>query len=389
MTVALASLSLIWANLSRSRLRFALTAFAIFIAFFLFGILQSFERGLNAGADLAAADRLIISNRINFTQPLPIAYVNRIAAIEGVRQVSHQSWMGSYYQEPRNFIFGFAIDPQSYLQIYADDIALPPEQAAAFIQNRRGALVGEDVAKQYGWQIGDLIPISSNIWQRADGSNVWDLVIEGIYRAGRANIAANTLYLHYDYLNEARTTARDFTGTISFTTLDPAQNDAIAQAIDSRFQNSAYATETRTEEAFNRSFVEQLGNIGLIVLSVSGAAMFTILIITGNTMALSIRERTGEIGVMKVLGFDARMVFALILAESLALALIGGLLGVAAAQMMARFISTVPGFPFPLGFTSGIWLSSFGLMLALGLITGLLPAFAAYRLKPTAAFARA
>ncbi|GER06853.1 ABC transporter substrate-binding protein [Iodidimonas muriae] len=380
--------TLIWKNLTRYRLRFFLTTFAIFIAFFLFGILQSFDKALDAGAELAADDRLVVSNRINFTQPLPIAYVDRIRSMDGVLHATHQSWIGSYYQEPRNFIFGFAVDPESFMTVYQDDIVLPAEQIAAFIKNRRGVLVGADTAGTYGWALGDLVPISSNIWQQADGSKVWDVVIEGIFQSSRDELPANGLYMHYDYLNEARTFGKDFTGTVALTTTDPTLNDQVAQAIDFRFQNSAYATETRTEAAFNRSFVDQLGNIGLIISSVVGAALFTILIIVGNTMALSIRERTSEIGVMKALGFRASTVFSMVLGEAFGLAFFGGLIGTITAWGLVEIARNIPGFPFVLGFPTSVWLQAFGLMVVLGVLTGLFPAWNAYRLKLSTAFAR-
>lgn len=381
--------SLIWKNLTRSRLRFALTLFAIFIAFFLFGLIQSFDRALNAGADIAAANRLVVSNKINFTQPLPLSYVNRIKTIEGVDMVTHQNWMGSYYQEPRNFIFGFAVDPESFLAIYADDIALPPEQAKAFINDRRGMIAGANEARKYGWKLGDLIPISSNIWEQTDGSKTWELVLDGIFEISSIDTPANGIYLHYDYLNESRTFGKDSTGTIVIATQDAALNDEIANAIDTRFLNSPFATETRTEAAFNASFIEQLGNISLIIISVVGAALFTILIIVSNTMAMSVRERTGEIGVMKALGFPAKAVFALILSEALLLALIGGFLGMGAAWLMATATAGVPGFPLRLVLYPDIWLMSLGVMIVLGLLTGLLPAWTAYRINIAAAFTRA
>lgn len=381
--------TLIWKNMTRYRLRFILTLFAIFIAFFLFGLIQSFDRALNAGADVAAANRLVVSNKINFTQPLPLSYINRIRGMEGVETVTHQSWMGSYYQEPRNFIFGFAVEPETYLEIYKDDISLPPERLKAFLANQRGMLAGADEAKKHGWTIGDLIPISSNIWEQMDGSKTWELVLEGTYTISSVDTPANGILMHYDYLNESRSFAKDTTGTIVLTTTDPTLNDKVIRAIDDRFLNSPYATETRTEEAFNASFIEQLGNIGFIITSVVGAALFTILIIVGNTMALSVRERTGEIGVMKALGFPAKSVFTLILSEAMLLALLGGGLGMGAAWLLASATTGLPGFPFRLVIYPDIWLMAFGVMVGLGLLTGLLPAWTAYRTNIATAFTRA
>ncbi|MGF1607474.1 MAG: ABC transporter permease [Rhodothalassiaceae bacterium] len=378
--------TLVRANLFRKPLRFLLTSFAIFIAFFLFTVLLAFDRGLNSGTDLSAANRLVVSNKINFTQPLPVAYANRVATMNHVEVVTHQSWFGAYYQEPTPFFAGFAVEPETFLQVY-DELIMPQAQKEAFLANQRGALIGRDLADLFGFSVGDLVPISSNIFDREDGGNVWDMEIAAIYDLDRPGGQANQLFFHYDYLNEARSFGRDVVGNLVIKTEGPDFNEQVARTIDAQFENSPYATETTTEEAFNASFVEQLGDIGFVVSSVAGAAVFIILIIVGNTMVLAVRERTKEIGVMKALGFRAQTMVALVIGESLLLCLLGGALGVGLGTLMAMGIQQT-GAPFPLIVDAEVLMNALILAAVLALVTALIPAVNAYRQPIAAAFAR-
>jgi len=382
-------LVLIRKNLFRKKLRAILMIVSILIAFAIFGVLASFERAFNAGQDRAAADRLVVVNKINFTQPLPISYYNRVAAIDGVREVSHLNWFGGYYQDPRNFLIVMAVEPESYMKLYDSDFIIAPDARAAFIRERTGALVGERMMAKWGWKVGDHIPISSNIYSQKNGSHTWDFTIVGTFAGRTAQIDTNVMLLQYAYFDETRSFGKDQIGWLALRTSSPAANDQVTKAIDQMFANSPYETATDTEKAFNKAFAAQLGNIALIVGLVVGAAFVTILMIVGNTMVMTVRERTREIGVLKTLGFSGGRILCMVLGESILLALIGGLpgLGIAflvIANMRESLMTFVPTLALP----PDIAAAAVGLMLTLGILTGLVPAFNAMRLKIVTALCR-
>jgi putative ABC transport system permease protein len=381
--------SLIRKNLFRKKLRAGLMIVSIFIAFAIFGVLAAFERAFNAGQEVAEADRLVVVNKINFTQPLPIAYVNRVRAVEGVRQVTHANWFGGYFQDPKNFLIVMAVEPESYMQLLDNDLVFTPEAREAFIKTRTGALIGESMAKKWGWKVGDRVPISSNIFSQKNGSRSWDMTIVGIVGKRKPQIDTNFMLFQYEYFDETRSFTKDMIGWMVLQTVSPAVNDRVMKAIDAMFANSPYETSTDTEKAFNKAFVAQLGNIALIVTLVVGAAFVTILMIVGNTMVMAVRERTREIGVLKTLGFTGGRVLRLVLGETLLLALIGGVPGLVAAALVTTVMQQslanfVPG----LQLNAAIVAVGFALMLGLGVLTGLAPAINAFRLKIAVAMGR-
>ena len=380
---------LIAKNLFRKKLRAILMVVSILIAFLIFGVLAGFERAFSAGEDVAAADRLVVVNKINFTQPLPMAYFNRVRGIEGVRQVTHFNWFGGYYQEPKNFLVVMAVQPESYMQVYDDQIEVPAEARAAFLRERTGALVGENMLKKWGWKVGDRVPIMSNIFTQKNGSRTWDFTIIGTFKGRKPQIDSNFMVFHYDYFNETQNLGKDVIGWMALNTTSPAANERVAKTIDEMFANSFYETSTDTEKAFNKAFAAQLGNIALIVALVVGAAFATILMIVGNTMVMAVRERTREIGVLKTLGFPRRRILRMVLGESVLLALLGGLPGIALAWVFAAAMETsvgnfIPGF----AVTRGIALTAVALMLAFGVATGVIPAINAMRLNIATALGR-
>jgi len=381
-------LSLIRKNLFRRKLRAGLMIASVLVAFTIFGVLAGFERAFDAGQDAAAVDRLVVVNKINFTRPLPIAYYNRLLAVDGVRQATHLNWFGGYFQDPKNFLIVFAVEPQTYMDVYGNDLDFG-DGRQAFLRERTGALVGETMARKWGWKVGDHIPISSNIFSQKNGARTWDFTIVGIIKRRTPQLDTNFMVFQYDYFDETRSFGKDTIGWMTLQTTSPSANDQVAKAIDQMFANSSDETSTDTEKAFNKAFAAQLGNIAFIVVLVVGAAFVTILMIVGNTMVMAVRERTREIGVLKTIGFSGGRILRLVLGESVLLALIGGLPGLAVAVLVTWLVrdslaNFVPG----LAVTPGIALAAVALMLVLGVVTGLVPAFNAMRLKIATALGR-
>jgi putative ABC transport system permease protein len=380
---------LIRKNLFRRKLRAILMMVSILIAFAIFALLASFERAFNAGQDRATPDRLVVLNKINFTQPLPISYYNRVAAVDGVAQITHFSWFGGYYQEPRNFIAAFAVDPENWMKLRDSDFVFSPEARAAFIRERTGVLVGARMMEKWGWKIGDHIPISSNIWSQKNRSHAWDFIIIGSFTARIPQADTNVMLMGYDYFNETRSFGKDLISWLSLRTTSVAANERVTNAIDGMFANSPYETTTDSEKAFNKAFAAQLGNIALIVELVVGAAFVTILMIVGNTMVMTVRERTREIGVLKTLGFSGGRILRMVLGESILLALLGGLPGLGVALLLiTRVRDSLMSFVPTLSLYPDIAAAAVGLMVVFGIITGLVPALNAMRLNIVTALGR-
>lgn len=382
-------LVLIRKNLFRRKLRAALMIVSILIAFAIFGVLAGFARAFHAGQDLAAADRLVVVNKINITHPLPMAYYNRVRAVEGVRQVTHLNWFGGYYQDPKNLLIVLAVQPETYLDLYGNEIAVASAARAAFVRERTGALVGESMARKWGWKIGDHIPISSRIFSQKDGSHTWDLTIVGIFRPMMPYVDTNFMVFQYAYFNETRSFGKDTIAWMALRTASPAVNDRVIETIDKMFANSSDETTTDAEKAFNTAFVAQFGNIALIIEIVIGAAFITILMIVGNTLIMTLRERTREIAVLKILGFPGGRILRLTLGESLLLAFLGGLPGLGLAFVAAAVLSDSVGTFVPrLTISPEIVTAALALMVCFGLATGIIPAINAMRLKIATALGR-
>lgn len=378
---------LIFKNLTRKPLRLFLMVFAIFIAFLIYGVATSFESALNAGVELSADDRLIAVNKINFTQPLPMAYVNKVKAVENVEGVVHMNWFGGYYQQPQNFVQTFAVDEEAIIEVYSKEIVLTDEERQNWLRNRQAILVGPKTAENFGWKKGDRIPLRSNIFTQKNGSDTWEFDIVAVYDAQSQQGDLSSVYIHYDYFNETQSFGGDFIGWMGVRTSDPSLNEQVIKDIDELFVNSTYETETVPEKAFSKAFIAQAGNIGLIVGSVVAAAFFIILVIVGNSMVLSVRERTSEIGVLKTLGFKSPRIFTMVLVESMLLAIVGGGLGVLVSSMVTSWVNTL-NLPFTMLVDSGVILKAVGFMLLLGLVTGIIPAFNALRLNIITALSR-
>ncbi len=376
-------LPLLWSNVRRKPVRTSLTFASILVAFLLFGLLKTLESALALGADLAGADRLVTMHKVSLIQFFPRSYLDRIRAVDGVRQATSNNWIGGVYQDERNQIAAMTADPESFLEVY-DEYAMPPEQRADWFADRTSAIVGKNLAARFGWRVGDVVPIRSAFYTKSDGSSVWDVKIASIYDA--ANGDNSSLYLHFDYVNEALTAqqGRDLIGWVILRVEEPARMPDIARAIDALFANSPAETKTSTERAFIQGFANQMGDIGAIVTAVAAAVFFTMLLVTGNTMAQSVRERTNEIAVLKTLGFQSRGVSALVLFESLVVTAAGGAVGLGLSALAADSMGAALAQFFPvIGVPASAYVEGAVLIVLLSGLAGLLPAREALNLKIT------
>lgn len=378
-------LYLIWRNLMRKKARTFLTLMSIFIAFLLFGLLSAIKTAFGLGVELTGVDRLIMLHKVSIIQPLPISYMERIQADENVVRVAYATWFGGIYQEPKNQFPQIAVDPEDYLALYPEFV-LPDERREAWIKNRTGAVVGRALADKYGFKVGDRVPIQGTIWRPQDGSN-WEFTIEGIYDGAEKGTDTTQFVFHYDYLSEA-TGRPGLVGWYVIRIDDPENAAAIAERLDGRFANSPAETKTSTEKAFVQSFANQMGNISAIVTGIVSVVFFTLLLVAGNTMAQSVRERTGELAVMKTLGFSDALVMRLVLGESLLLAVLGGGTGLLLIWWVTQTTNLGGTFLPALFMPASDLVVGGALVFALGLVTGALPGFQALRLNIVEALRR-
>ena len=372
-------LPLVWKNLFRRKARTLFTVLSIIVAFVLFAYLAAIRLAFGTGVSVAGADRMLVIHKVSLIQPLPESYLGRIAATDGVADISHMSWFGGIYQDPRNFFAQFAVDPESYLRLYPE-IVLSDEEREAWLRNRTGAIVGRVTADRFGWEVGDRIPIEGTIFRTRSGPT-WEFTIDGIYEAGTEGYDTSTFLFHHEYLMEANDQGARFIGQYIIRVDDPARSADVAAAIDTRFANSPAETRTSTEQAFLQGFADQIGNIGAIVTAILGAVFFTILVITANTMAQSIRERTNELAVLKTLGFTDRRVLALVLIESLALAVAGGAVGLGLGWLLIGLGDPTGGFLAVFLIPTRDLVVGGALVVLLGFAAGAVPALLATRLR--------
>lgn len=380
---------LIWKNAWRKKIRTSLTILSVLVAFLLFALLSAIGYAFRGGVDVADAERLIIIDKISLINPIPMSYRNRIASTQGVASVTHASWFGGFYQDPRNQFGQFPVDPQSYFDMYPE-FTMPEEQFEAFKNNRIGAVVGQELATQYGWKIGDRIPLQATIWTKADGGRTWEFELEGIFSTDDPRGSSAVFLFQYDYFEEARAFGKGTVGWYILRVANGADPVQVANAIDQQFANSPNETETSTEAAFSQSFAKQFGNIALIVTLVLGAVFFTLLLVSGNTMSQSVRERISELAVLKTLGFADRSVLGIVLSESILIMLIGGLLGLGLGWVLVQGMAKQMGAFLPGVFLSpGAMAAGVGMMIGAGILAGLFPALKAMRLSIIDALARA
>jgi putative ABC transport system permease protein len=292
-----------------------------------------------------------------------------------VAEATFASWFGGYYQDMKNFFPNFAIDPETFLKVYTE-YHIPEDQWSAFLQDREGCIISPPLAKRFGFKLGDRIPLQGTIW-----TGTWELNVRGIYSVDRRQMETSELWFHYDYLDQRR---QFFKGTVGWYIIrvdDPANAVMVASEIDKRFANSPFETKAETERAFSAGFAGQIGNIKAIILSIGGVVFFTLLLVTGNAMAIAVRERTPELAVMKTVGFGDVSVLMLVMAESLVVAGIGGAAGLILAKLFSLRGDPTGGM-LPYFYLSGRWLAvGFALALAAGAVAGIIPAVSAMRLK--------
>jgi len=368
-------LPFIFRNLFRKKTRTILTIGSIAVALFLYGLLVTIETALNAGVDVAGVDRLVVRNKISLIMPLPLSYQERIRQIDHVSEVTFATWFGAIYQDPKNFFPQFAIDTASYRTVFPE-FRIPDDQWQAFLADRQGAVVGRKTAERFAWKVGDRIPLQGTIW-----TGTWEFNIRAIYQGSRAGDDETQFWFHWKFLEESRQWGKGTVGWYTVKVDDPDNSLTVSHVIDETFANSAYETSTETEQAFAASFAKQIGNIRMLVLSIGTVVLFTLLLVTGNTMAMAVRERVPELGVLKTLGFSDATVLFLVLTESLLIATIGGLLGVGLAKLFTLGGDPTGGMLPMFYFSLGEMAIGIGIAIAVGLAAGSIPALTAMHVR--------
>ncbi|HLA77330.1 MAG TPA: FtsX-like permease family protein [Vicinamibacteria bacterium] len=381
-------LPLILANLFRKKIRTTLTVGSFAVALFLFGLLVTIRGAFNQGVEVAGADRLVVINKVSLIQPLPRSYADDLLALPGVKQVTFANWFGGVYQDERNFFPQFAIDVSTYREMFPEFV-ISDDAWKAFAADRQGCIVGRSLADRFGWKVGDRIPIRGAIFP-----GNWEFNLHGIYTGSRPQDDATQFWFHYDYLEERfGSWIRGRVGWYTVRVANPDQAAQVVKAIDERFANSPFETHTDTEKAFAASFVKQMGNIEFLIMTIGSVVFFTLLLVTGNTMAIAVRERVGELAVFKTIGYSDRFVLGLVIVESVVVAVLGGGVGIGSAKAVSvifgpSLLTALSGF-LPSFYMPPLQLIvGFGLAVLVGLAAGLVPAVSAMRLKVVDALRR-
>ena len=375
---------LIFANLFRKKIRTTLTLGSFVVALFLFGFLAVVHGAFNQGLEVAGANRLVVVNKVSIIQPLPISYKDKLAQTAGVTLVTHANWFGGVYQDERNFFPQFAIEDETFRQMFPEFV-VPDDQWNDFVADREGAIVGENLAERFHWKVGDRIPIKGTIFP-----GTWEFNIRGIYKGSRPQDDTTQFWFRYKYLEERENTYwKGLIGWYIVRIDNPDNATRVAGAIDDTFANSPWETKTETEKAFAAGFAKQAGNIEFLLVSIGSVVFFTLLLVTGNTMAIAVRERMRELAVLKAVGFSDSFVLSLVLGESLLLAAIGGGLGLALCKLVTPLLAKLLVGLLPYFYLAPIAIVS-GLLVTLivGTAAGILPAWSAMRLRVVDALRR-
>jgi len=367
---------LIWTMLWRKKTRTLLTLLSIMIAFLLFGMLQGINAAFKEAVSRSNVNRLVVTSSVSFIESLPYADLAQIETIPGVAKVAYASWFGAYFQDAKNFVAAYAVDAAREFAVYPE-LKIPQKQLEALRNTRTGAIIGLDLAKKYGWKIGDRIPLHSTIWVKADGSSDWDFDLVGIYEDPADRTQEDAFFFNYKYLDEGRSFSKGRVGWYVVQVKDLTQSAQVAAAIDTLFTNSTDETKTQTEKEFQQAFLKQVGDIDLIITYILFSVFFALLFATGSTMMQVTRERIPELAVLKTLGFTDAGVAALVLSESLALCIFAALLGLGIAETLFPMLKDTFGvvaIPLPV-VVEGILMA-----MLLAFTIGIIPALRAKRL---------
>jgi putative ABC transport system permease protein len=376
-------LPLFFASLRRKPVRTTLTVASIVVAFLLFGLLKTLEGALTLAADLAGVDRLATMHKVSMIQTFPVSYVNRVRGVDGVVEATPFTWLGAFYQDERNQIAAQGAEPETFVKVYPE-YKLPPEQRADWFSDRASAIIGKALAQRFHWKVGDTVPIRSAFFRKKEGGDTWDMRIAGIYEASNGD--SSSMFFHIDYVNESlnQNAGRDVIMFMITKIANPDDAAKVSAAVDALFANSPAETKTATERAFIQSYANMIGDIATIVTAVASAVFFTMLLVTGNTMAQSVRERVNEIAVLKTLGYSKRVVAGLVLTESFFITALGAALGLGLATLAAGKMSDMLAQYFPvIGIPPSTYAVGAVLVVVLSVLAAALPSAEAWRLRIT------
>jgi len=376
---------IIFANLLRKKVRLILTIGSFAVALFLFAFLYVVNDAFQRGADVAGADRLVVINRTSIINPIPLKYRDQILRIPGVKVITHNNWFGAIYKDEKNFFPQFVIDPENQRQVFPE-LVVPDDQWNAFLRDRQGAIVGARTADRFGWKIGDRVPMMSTIW----GGGNWEFNVDGIYHGKRPQDDETQFWLQWDYFQEH--VPAGIKGQVGWYVLrlnSPDDAVRVSKAIDAEFANSPNETRTETESAFAANWVKQFGNIKFLIITIGAVVFLTLLLVTGNTMAISVRERTPELAVFKAIGYSDRTVLFFVLGESLIIAIIGGTIGLLlSAGAVPALAKGLNGLLPPLVLSPSTLVLGLLLAVLVGLVSGMLPGLTAMHLRVVNALRR-
>jgi len=377
---------LILANLFRKKARLVLTIGSFAVALFLFALLGVVNDAFSRGADVVSANRLVTINRTSIINPIPLSYRDEILRIPGVSYITHNNWFGGVYQDPKNFFPQFVIDPENQRQVFPE-LIVPDDQWNTFLKDRQGAVVGAATMQRFGWKIGDRIPITTTIYGLA--GKPFEFNIDGVYHGAKPEDDETQFWFQWEYFQESvPDRVKGQVGWYVVRMANPDDAPRIAKAIDGMYMISPFETKTETESAFAQGWVKQFGNIKFLIISIGTVVFFTLLLVTGNTMAISVRERTNELGVLKAIGFSDRIVLGFILSESIVIALagcVGLLLAVVFIPVVGRALA---GLLPPLFVTAKTLAYGVIAAVVVGFASGILPAYGAMRLSVVNALRR-
>ena len=384
-------LKLVWRNLLRRRLRTFLTVASLVVAFFLLCTLRTLVTTIQAGTEAASASRLIVQSAVSLFVDLPLSYQNKIQAVPGIERISKWQWFGGYYQEERNRFAQFAVDPEQTLAIYPE-MEIIAGSKEAFYNQRRGALVGEGLVEQYGWEVGRPVQILPELFPHPDGPGVaWEFEVAAVYHPTAPNFDPNMMMFHWDYFEETvKSDSGEAPGVGTYIlSLEPgADPTAVMGSVDGLFEKGPQRVQTTSESEFQKQFVSMLGNVPFFVSTIGGGVLAAILLAVVNTMLMAGREQTRDIGILKALGFTDSDAVRLLAMQSMLLCLVGGGLGLGLALLTESSIASALGSMFP-GYQVRPQTLALGAAVAvsLGLFAGVAPAWRAARLDTVDAMA--